>query len=341
MKDDRLPRAAGIKDVARLAGVSTATVSRTLSNPKLVSEGTRAAVLTAVEATGYSANISARNLRQRRTGGVMAMAPNLANPFFSEILAGMSEVLRDHDLNLIVADTRIGERARRRLLDYADRSRVDGLLLLDGGLDPQMFAGPRCPPVIQVCEQIPGLTAPSVIADNVGGTCTAVAHLAERGYTRIGRITGPEANSLTRDRNAGFQEGMAAAGFEIRPDWTVEGAFSMAAGRRAAEHILPLSDRPDAIVCDSDEIACGLISVLLGTGLRIPEDMAVVGFDDIELASHITPSLTTIRQPRRQIGDTAARTLLGILGGQQISSQTIIPTSLIARASTDGPSRRL
>lgn len=335
--DDRRPaRAAQIKDVARLAGVSTATVSRTLSNPDIVSEDRRRAVLDAITTTGYSVNLSARNLRRRRAGGVLAMAPNLANPFFSEILAGMSEALSAQGLNLIVADTQFGEGSRQQLVEYADRSRADGLLLLDSSLDPVLFDRPQCPPVVQVCEEIGGLCAPRVVADNAGGMRAVVAHLVSLGHTRIGRVSGPARNSLTRDREAGFCAGLRDADLPRVPQWQVEGRFSMESGRDAAARILALDARPSAIVCDNDEMACGLMSALIRRGLDIPADMAVTGFDDIELSRHLTPSLTTVHQPRRRIGVQAVRQLLLAIDGAEMEDRTSIPCTLAARQSTLG-----
>ncbi len=334
MAADGPGRAARIGDVARLAGVSTATVSRTLSNPAIVSEATRRAVLSAVERTGYSANVLARNLRRQRTGGVLALAPNLANPFFSEILAGMSDVLDAADLNLLVADTHIGERGRRRLVDYADRSRADGLLILDGGIDPALLDRPQCPPAVQVCERLAGRDAPWVVADNAGGAGAAVAHLAARGHTRIGRVSGPAGNSLTRGRDAGFRAGMGTAGLDLRADWILPGDFSFAAGHVAAERILAMEDRPTALFCDNDEMACGVMSALHRAGVAIPGQMAVVGFDDIEMSRHLTPALTTVRQPRRRIGRHAARMLLARLDGRQAAARKVVPVELVIRAST-------
>ena len=202
MNEHSPARGARIKDVARIAGVSTATVSRTLSNPDIVSEDTRRAVLAAVDETGYSVNLSARHLRQQRTGGILALAPNLANPFFSEILSGISDVLREAGLNLIVGDTSINDDARMRLVDYANRSRCDGLIVLDGSLDPEVFTRSQCPPVVQACEWITGLAAPRVFADNEAGAELVVDHLCGLGHRRIGRVSGPPSNSLTRSRDA-------------------------------------------------------------------------------------------------------------------------------------------
>ena len=323
-----------IKDVAKLAQVSTATVSRALSNPDIVSAQTREAVLAAVAETGYSANLAARNLRRQRTGAVMALVPNLANPFFSEILAGMVETLHPLGLNLIVSDTRAVQGASRSLLDYANRSHADGLLILDGQLGPALLSRPQCPPLVQVCERLEGVDSPCLLADNVGGTRAAVAHLADLGHDRIGRVMGPAGNSLTRDRSKGFRAGMVDAGAPIRDDWTWAGDFSLASGRAAALRLMALPERPTAVVCDNDEMACGFISAVLGAGLSVPDDIAVTGFDDIDIARHITPALTTVRQPRREIGAAAAAALFALIEGEGSGASRTFPVELRVRGST-------
>ncbi len=337
MNEHRPQRTARIKDVARIAGVSTATVSRTLSNPDIVSEDTRRAVLEAIEETGYSVNLSAQNLRRQRTGGILALAPNLANPFFSEILSGISDVLRGAGLNLIVGDTAIGDDARLRLVDYANRSRCDGLIVLDGSLDPEVFMRSQCPPVVQVCEWIQGLAAPKVLADNERGAGLAVDHLVGLGHERIGRLAGPEKNTLTQARDSGFGRALGRHG--LVPDVVYRGDFSLASGQRAAEQLLGARNRPTAIFCDNDEMACGMMGALRRAGLQVPEDLSIVGFDDIELSRHLTPALTTVRQPRKALGTRAARTLLQQLDGVDVPNETRVPVSLEVRESTAPPAR--
>ncbi|WP_244490691.1 LacI family DNA-binding transcriptional regulator [Aureimonas frigidaquae] len=336
MSDDRQaegkpPR---VRDVARIAGVSTATVSRTLTNPELVSPATRAAVENAIRQTGYTVNIAARNLRQNRTGNVLALVPSLANPFFSRILAGIGAVLRAEGVNLLVADTRMMPDERGRLLDFAGRSRTDGLIVLDGSIPAEVLSAGAAPPVVQACEWIDGLDAPRILADNAGGAAMAVTHLAELKHRRIGHLSGPADNRLTQARTAGYTEAMRLRGFELRPEWSFAGDFTLGSGQAAAHCLAAMQDRPTAIVCDNDEMACGLIAQLQILGLQVPGDISVVGFDDIEFAGHVTPALTTICQPREVIGEAAARRMLGLLQGEAFDEETIIPVTLVVRAST-------
>jgi LacI family repressor for deo operon, udp, cdd, tsx, nupC, and nupG len=330
MKHDR-PK---ISDVARLAGVSTATVSRALSTPERVSEDTRAAVQQAVEATGYRLNLAARNLRHRRTGGIVALVPNLANPFFSQILSGIASVLGPAGYNLLIADTRTAD--AQTLLDYAEPSRADGLIILDGTLPAAALQGRV--PVVEACEWVPGLPAPRVKIDNRAAAGLAVDHLADLGHCRIGHVAGPRGNVLTEARLSGTVEALAARGLPFPEDYLYPGDFSLDSGRTAARIWLdqPAATRPTAVFFASDAMACGFIGEAQRHGLRVPGDLSVVGFDDIELVAHISPPLTTIRQPRTEIGRAAAERMLACLKGEARDADTVLPVELILRAST-GP----
>ncbi|WP_054301291.1 LacI family DNA-binding transcriptional regulator [Gemmobacter sp. LW-1] len=330
MKHDR-PK---ISDVARLAGVSTATVSRALSTPERVSEDTRAAVQQAVEATGYRLNLAARNLRHRRTGGIVALVPNLANPFFSQILSGIASVLGPAGYNLLIADTRTAD--AQTLLDYAEPSRADGLIILDGTLPAAALQGRV--PVVEACEWVPGLPAPRVKIDNRAAAGLAVDHLADLGHCRIGHVAGPRGNVLTEARLSGTAEALAARGLPFPEDYLYPGDFSLDSGRTAARIWLdqPAATRPTAVFFASDAMACGFIGEVQRHGLRVPGDLSVVGFDDIELVAHISPPLTTIRQPRTEIGRAAAERMLACLKGEARDADTVLPVELILRAST-GP----
>ncbi|WP_211242267.1 LacI family DNA-binding transcriptional regulator [Paracoccus gahaiensis] len=326
-----------ILDVAKLAGVSVATVSRTLSNPAIVSEATRKAVEEAIAQTGYTLNFTARNLRQQQVGGVLALVPNLANPFFAQILSGISEVLRRHHLSLLVMDTTAvpDQPAMTVLAPYLNRSRSDGVIVLDGRLDPALFDRPGCPPLVQACEWIGGLAAPRVLADNAGGGRLAAAHLTGLGHRRILHLTGPEDSSLTRARRQGFLQGLAEAGLPAPgPGDSLSGDFTARCGRDAAARLLALPTRPTAVFCDNDEMAIGLMTGLIAAGLRVPEDISVMGFDNIEMADFCLPGLTTIRQHRARLGRRAAETLLARMAGQTPETTLTLNVDLVTRGST-------
>jgi LacI family transcriptional regulator, repressor for deo operon, udp, cdd, tsx, nupC, and nupG len=328
MKIDR-PK---ISDVARIAGVSTATVSRAISNPGLVSNETRAAVDAAIASTGYRLNYAARNLRHRRTGGIVALVPNLANPFFAQILSGIASVLGPAGYNLLVADTQTT--GADSLLDYAEPSRADGLIVLDGALPAEALRGRI--PVVEACEWVPGLAVPRVKIDNRAAAAMAIGHLAGLGHRRIGHVTGPRGNVLTEARLSGAEAALSDLGIPLSPDAIYLGDFSLESGRKAAVRWLaqPAATRPTALFLSSDAMACGFIGEVQRHGLSVPGDLSVVGFDDIELVAHMSPPLTTIRQPRTEIGRVAAERLLATLKGEPGTEDTILPVELVIRSST-------
>mgnify|MGYP000061573906 CR=1 FL=1 len=327
-----------IRDVARVAGVSTATVSRALSKPDVVSPETLETVLAAVAQTGYTINHAARNLRQQRTMSVVALVPNLANPFFSRILAGMSAVLAQAGYNLLVVDTE-GPGVDRHIVRTLDRSRADGLIVFDGLLPPEDLRPHRLrPPLVMACEWIEGLAAPRIRIDNAAGAGLAIAHLVRLGHRRIGHLLGPEANVLARARADGVRRELAAHGLPVRPEWFLPGDFSLESGRRGARDWIAMAERPTAMFCASDQMACGFIAEVQRRGFRVPQDVSVVGFDNIDLVDHITPALTTIRQPRWSIGETAARVMISLMADAAAQPcDTVLPVELIERDSTSAP----
>lgn len=327
-----------IRDVARIAGVSTATVSRALSKPDLVSAETLKIVRAAVAETGYTINHAARNLRQRRTMGVVALVPNLSNPFFSKILAGVSAVLTQAGYNLLVVDTE-GPGVDRHIARTLDRSRADGLIVFDGLLPSEdLQPDPLRPPIVMACEWIEDLSAPRIRIDNETGAGLAVAHLAQLGHCRIGHLQGPEANVLARARADGMRRKLSALGLPVRSDWFLPGDFSLESGRRGARDWIAMQDRPTAMFCASDQMACGFIAEVQRKGFRVPQEVSVVGFDNIDLVDHITPALTTIRQPRWSIGEASARVLLSLMDDAVVPpSDTVLPVELIVRDSTSAP----
>ena len=330
-----------IQDIARMVGVSTATVSRALSHPERVSESTRELVLEAVRVTGYRINNTARNLRRKRTGSILALVPNLANPFFSQILSGLASVLTPLGYGLLIADTHTDPDPASRLGCYLDGRLADGLVIFDGSLmNKELMDRPR-PPVVLACEW-DGSALPSVTVDNAAGAAMAVHHLIDAGHRAIGHISGPDGNVLTESRLSGAREALAQRGLELPDEWIFRGDFSLASGARAGAEWLRLASRPTAVFCASDELACGFIGALQHAGTEVPRDVSVVGFDDIEVVEHLTPALTSIRQPRRLIGERAAELLIKMIEADTlVGPSVIIPVELIPRQSVAAPRRAL
>ena len=329
-----------ILEVAKQAGVSTATVSRVLSRPNMVTAKTRQKVMKAVEQLGYVPNATAKNLRTLRSGKLLVTVPDISNPFFSLILQGIEETAQREGYAVLVGDTQHDIKREEGYASMLKGREADGLIFLGHRLPKEaaelvQSASPNCAPVVNGCEFSPHLGVPSVHIDNAKAATEAMEHLYKLGHRRIGIITGPLASPLSRDRLRGAQACAKARKHEA--DCTVmNGDFSIESGVVEGERLLGQKNAPTAIFCFNDEMAMGVIETAKRRGLRVPVDLSVVGFDDIRFARCTDPPLTTIAQPMRAIGEGTVRLLLEILRGRTPESVTL-PHTLIIRSSTAPP----
>lgn len=333
---------ATIRDVAREAGVSTATVSRVLSRPDLVNAETRRSVLAAVNALGYTPNAAAKSLRTLRSGKLLVTVPDIANPFFSLILQGIEGAALRAGYAVLLGDTQHDEQREQQYALMLQRREADGLIFLGHRLPKAAAALVRSQssgtaPVVNGCEFSPTLGVPSVHIDNAKAAFEAVDHLSQAGHRRIGVVTGPMASPLSRDRLKGTMARASRAGSKIVIT-TAGGDFSIESGIAAAEQLLAGPRPPTAIFCFNDEMAIGVLHTAKQHGLRVPDDLSVVGFDDIRFAQFSDPPLTTVRQPMRELGEATVRLLLDILRGNVKDAVSVtLPHALIVRASTGPP----
>ncbi|NKK62167.1 MULTISPECIES: LacI family DNA-binding transcriptional regulator [Rhizobium] len=333
-----------IIDVAQRAGVSPSTVSRALMKPELVSEQTRATIEAAVDAIGYRINVGAQNLRRQRTRNIVVLTPNLQNSYYFDVLAGISSAVTDAGFNLLIGDgATIGALGNDfDVRHYLDSSLADGIILMDstylGGLAASPDKATRIP-IVLASLWLEDQSIPSVRVDNIAGSGLAVDHLVSLGHHKIGHVRGPTGVILAKTREEGFCKAMAAHNLPVREDWLVAGGSSLQAGKDAADIWLamPPEDRPSAIYCYSDNIAIGLMGSLQQKGLSIPRDLSLVGFDGIELGTHLAVPLTTIEQPRFEIGKKSAAAVINIIETPDAPPQelhTILPVQLVVRNST-------
>ncbi len=326
-----------IDDVARLAGVSIATVSRCLHMPDIVAATTRERVLTAVRQTGYNLNAAAQSLRQRRSNTVLVVVPDIGNTFFSEILGGIEQVASEAGLTMLIGDSGRAKSREDAYVRYLLNGRADGALLL---ADPQAawFDIPTLndlgiPPIVTVSEVGPDSGSVTVSIDNEAAAHAAVRHLIGQGHRRIAHVAGPPSNILTAQRLNGYRRALTEAGLPVGPDLELPGDYSLASGRAAFELFKEETDRPTAIFFANDEMAMGFLATAYAAGIRVPRDVSIVGFDDIHFAQSCIPALTTIRQPRAEMGATAMRLLLSIIAGEAPASVRL-PFDLVIRDST-------
>ncbi|WP_164871683.1 LacI family DNA-binding transcriptional regulator [Solirhodobacter olei] len=301
-------------DVARRAGVSTATVSRALTRPDQVNEKTRDLVRGIAEELGFRPNLIGRQLRVRAATSLLILVQDLDNPFYAELIKGAEAVARANHLSVMVGGTDGLEEVEQLYSEQFLGRRVDGLVILFGhlpaGISPKMA---EHSPIVLVSEDNPALNLSSVLVDNVGWAERAMGYLMERGHRRIAHITGPLARIISRQRQEGYWNALAKAGLPQDPALEALGDFSFERGRAAARELLSLPDRPTAIFCANDEAAVGAILGAADLGLSVPSDVSLIGFDDIMLAQISQPPLTTIRQPRQQMGAAAAQLLIDMI----------------------------
>lgn len=331
-----------IYEVARRAGVSTATVSRVLSQPAVVSPATRRRVLAAIDRLAYAPNTAAKNLRTLRTGKLLVTVPDISNPFFSLILRGIEDAAQREGYAVLLGDTQHDEAREEGYASMLKRKEADGLIFLGHRL-PQAAAtlvramAPRCAPVVNGCEFNPRLPVPSVHIDNAKAASEAMDHLFRLGHRRIGIVTGPLVSPLSRDRLRGAIS--RAKKERAEGDLIImNGDFSIESGAAAGERLLRRRERPTAIFCFNDEMAMGVIQAARRRGLRLPDQLSVVGFDDIRFSSYMDPPLTTIAQPMRAIGEGTVRLLIEILSGDVAAPESVtLPHTLTIRSSTAPP----
>lgn len=333
---------ARMQDVAKLAAVSTATVSRALASSDRVSADTRARVLKAIAQVGYVPNPAARTLRSQKTGMVLVVLPDLANTFFSKILRGIEETLFEAGYGMIIGDLDGSPVKEAHFAAFTAAGRVDGAILLNGHLFGQSREAKGVPadisiPLVALCEAIPGADIPQIEVDNRSAAETMTRYLASLGHRRIAYVTGPAGNVLEQERMRGYRDGLQAEGIAFDARFLFAGDYTVESGVAAGHDLLARETRPTAVFCTSDEMAIGLMRTLHSAGLRVPRDISVAGFDDIEFAAVAEPSLTTIHQPRRELGQAAAAALVGLLSDQSTPRRIRLPTSLVIRGSTAKP----
>jgi LacI family transcriptional regulator, repressor for deo operon, udp, cdd, tsx, nupC, and nupG len=332
-----VPDFARIKDVARIANVSTATVSRALATPERVSATTRARVMEAVAKIGYVPNPAARSLRSQRTHMVLVVLPDLGNIFFSKILRGIEEELFNAGYGMIIGNLDGSPEKEERFAAFAASGQVDGVLLLNGHLFRRSRNGPSAKasvPLVALCEAIEGADIPQIEVDNRKAAHRMTRYLASLGHRHIGYVCGPGGNVLEKERFRGYREALEDVGAAFDASRVWPGDYTLEAGSLVGRQLIARERRPTAVFCSNDEMAIGLVRTLALAGIRVPQDISVAGFDDIEFAAMANPALTTVRQPRRELGRTGAAVLLDLMQGRSSPSRIRLETELVARAST-------
>lgn len=329
-----------MKDVARLAGVSTSTVSHVINKDRFVSEAITDKVAAAIKTLNYAPSALARSLKLNQTRTIGMLITASTNPFYSELVRGVERSCFERGYSLVLCNTEGDEQRMNQNLETLMQKRVDGLLLLCTEThQPSQEIMQRYPSVPTVMMDWAPFDGDSdLIQDNslLGGDL-ATQHLIDQGYTRIGCLTGPLDKTPARLRLEGYRKAMHRAGLSIPDGYEITGNFEFGGGFAAMQQLLAHPVPPEAVFAGNDAMAVGAYQALYQAGKRIPEDMGIVGYDDIELARYMTPPLTTVHQPKDELGELAIDVLIHRMAQPDQQQQRVqLTPELVVRGSTRG-----
>ena len=331
-----------VKDVAREAGVSIATVSRAMSRPEDVREKTRDHVFEVMKRLGYRANQAAGDLRRGRSKTLLVLVSEITNAFFAEFFKGIEEEARAHGYVLLIGDTSEDAESERAFSDMLLMNKAGGLILNTNGfledLLPSDANGVYSGPPVVSCGGHKEIELPTVRTDDVLGGRLAASHLIQLGHRDIVQVCGPlHVNGFER-RYHGFAQTLKNAGISPQQDRNLFGNLSVEYGLKAADTLLAAGDLPTAVFVHNDETATGFLHGLVRAGVRVPDDISVIGYDDMPYAAIFNPGLSSVRLPRREWGRLACRKLVALLDGEDgAEDPVVIAPDLIPRASTAAP----
>ncbi|HNS53030.1 MAG TPA: LacI family DNA-binding transcriptional regulator [Anaerolineae bacterium] len=326
-----------MRDVADRAGVSATTVSHVINGTRFVSEEIRQRVLDAMRQLEYQPNALARSLRLGQTNTLGMIVPDSANPFFAEMAHAIEGASFSHGHNVILCNSE-GDLSKE--LVYTNvlmEKQVDGIIFVAAGLSSQhiLSIAERSVPVVVVDRGLPDIAVDTVMCDNKGGGYAATAHLIGLGHTRIGCISGPSTLTPSAGRVLGYRQALADSGLPVDENLIQQGDFQYSRSASAMARLLEQPEPPTAVFACNDMMAIAAISVANERGLRVPCELAVVGFDDVALASFISPPLTTVAQPTQQMAEKAIELLLARIDNQALPVQRLLlATHLVVRRST-------
>ncbi|EGR4139750.1 substrate-binding domain-containing protein [Vibrio cholerae] len=328
---------ATMKDIARLAGVSTSTVSHVINKSRFVSDEIAERVNNAAQQLNYAPSALARSLKMNRTKTIGMLVTTSTNPFFGEVVKGVERSCYHQGYNLILCNTEGDNQRMKASINTLLQKRVDGLLLMCSTLEGERLdVFDRYPDIpIVVMDWGPILFASDKIQDNsLQGGYMAAKHLIECGHKEIGCITGPLIRHQAQMRYEGYKRALAEARIAINPDWIVESDFECEGGYQAFEKLYERGKLPSALFVSNDMMAMGVIQAASQRGLRVPDDLSLIGYDDVHIAKFMTPALTTIHQPKYRLGKAAVDTLLYRLENPDTTAQVVqLEPTLVVRNS--------
>lgn len=327
-----------ISDVAKLSGLSKTTVSRVLNNHPYVSEDKKKKVLKAMKELGYSPNPAARRLRGQLTTTIGVIVPRIVNPFFSYLVNSIEQTAFTQGYQVLICQSNEDKEKELAFLNLLKTKQIDGIVMTSIENDWDIIEQyTEYGPIVLCNEYLNNPDVPIVRIDQNKGAYIGINHLIQKGHRKIAYCTGGlfDEQGKDKDRNQGFQKALKEAGIMINPKWIFVNQHTIEDGKRVIKQILEMDDRPTAVFTGSDEVAGGMMIEAKEHGLTIPDDIAIIGFDDQPIAELLDPQLTTIRQPVNQMGEKAVELIIGLLNNpeKRISSFEL-PIELVIRKST-------
>ena len=311
-----------------------ATASRALSNPDLVADGTRRAVRDAASSCGYKINLVARSLRIQRTDTLLVLTPCIDNSYYPSLVRSIEHTAQAMGYAIIIGFTKKTDKHREAYADLLSAGRVDGLVVMDGGAGVERFTGPQPDlPVVQLFDRIYDTPVPVVRVDEQQVAELAVHQLASMGHRRIAHIAGAADQASARERRDGYRTAMARLGLPVDDHLVRTGHGTREGGAEAMKQLLDLSQAPTAVFSGSDSMACAAMDVCRDRGIHVPGDISFIGADGTADGQHAYPSLTTVDVPRAEAGARAVEKLVGLIRGQAVAPDTVLPVELKLRGS--------
>ena len=326
-----------IREVAQKAQVSYTTVSHVINNTRFVTEETRQRVLAAMEALNYRPNNLARALRRGETCTLGLILPDSANPFFAEVGRSIEEAAFEKGYNIILCNSEGNQDKELRYVKVLSEKQMDGIIFMATGDETGSLLSlmEQDIPIVLVDRELPEIETDLVLADNWQGGYLSTQHLIDLGHRRIGCIAGPSFLTPSAQRVTGYRQALSDAGLAYDENLVVQGDFHPQTGREGAHQLLALAEPPSAIFVCNDMMAIGVLSMAAALGLRVPDELSVVGFDNIDLGAYAIPPLTTYAQPKVLIGQSAVGMLLERIQDRRLPARRmVLPGSLVVRKSS-------
>ncbi|WP_404455232.1 LacI family transcriptional regulator [Virgibacillus necropolis] len=324
---------ATIKDVAKLAGVAISTASYALNNSTKVSQSTRKKVENAAKELNYQKNGFASDLKRTKTNTIALILSDLSGPYYSELIKGVQDVATTNGYDLIACSSIGGSQSTA--VKFLKEKRVDGVIILAHNISDELTleSAREGFPLVVLDRKLKNEFVVHVEVDNVDGGYAATEHLIKKGHKQIAYINGPYNSHDNELRFEGFSRALKDNGLTYQSKWRLSGDFTREGGYRATKMLIAQNELPEAVFYANDEMAIGGIQAFRENGIKIPEDISVIGFDDIQLAEYITPPLTTMKQPKYEAGALSVHLIFQLLSGEKVNHSYKLSTELVERDS--------